>query len=166
VSAPLPGAWRDDTVFAGGPGAPADLPYRRGHFDVADLPAPSGAILAGAGSNVARASVKLLMNQEFGASQFILIALQYVPGGGIKAHDHAFEEAFFFIEGELEANLDGEVHTLGPGDWFWSGVESTHELMNRSDSPVRWLETQAPQPPSRHQFRYRTDWDSLRGPTP
>ena len=165
VSAPLPGAWPDDTLFTDR-GASPDIPYRRGHFDVADFPPPSGAILAGAGSNVGGASVKLLMNQEFGASQFILMALQYVPGGAIKKHDHAFEEGFFFIEGELEANLDGDFRTVGPGDFFWSGVESAHELTNRSDAPVRWLETQAPQPPSRHQFRYRADWDRLREPTP
>jgi quercetin dioxygenase-like cupin family protein len=166
VSAPLPGAWPDDTVFDDGPGATPDVPYRRGHFEAADLPAPSGAILAGAGSNVGGASVKLLMNQDFGTSQFILMALQYVPAGGIKEHDHAFEEGFFFVDGELEADLDGEKHTLGPGDFFWSAVGSAHELTNRSDAPVRWLETQAPQPPPRHQFRYRADWGRLREPTP
>jgi quercetin dioxygenase-like cupin family protein len=42
------------------------------------------------------------------------MALQYVPGGGIKEHDHAFEEGFFIIEGELEGDLDGELHTFGP----------------------------------------------------
>jgi quercetin dioxygenase-like cupin family protein len=163
VSAPLPGAWPDDTVFADGPGASPEVPCRRGHFDVADLPPPSGGILPGSGTNVGGAQVKLLMNQELGTSQFILMALQYVPGGGIKRHDHAFEEGFFFIVGELEADLDGEKHTLRPGDWFWSGVGSAHELTNRSNGPVRWLETQAPQPPSRHQFRYRAHWEALDG---
>ena len=139
------------------------MPYRRGHFDVGDLPEPSGNILAGAGANVGGASVLLLVNQDFGASQFVLMALQYVPGGGIKEHDHAFEEGFFIIEGQLEGDLDGELHTFGPGDYFWSGVGSTHELTNRSDAPVRWLETQAPQPPSRHQFRYLGDWERLAG---
>jgi quercetin dioxygenase-like cupin family protein len=91
------------------------------------------------------------------------MALQYAPGGGIKEHDHAFEEGFFIVEGELEGDLDGELHTFGPGDYFWSGVGSTHELTNRSDAPARWLETQAPQPPTRHQFRYRGDWERLAG---
>ena len=161
ASAPNPGARFEDTVFTDGPGAAPELSYRRGHFDVADLPEPSGDILAGAGANVGGASVRLLVDRDFGASQLVLMALQYVPGGGIKEHDHAFEEGFFFIEGELEADLDGELHTLGPGDYFWSGVGGTHELANRSSAPVRWLETQAPQPPSRHQFRYRGDWERL-----
>lgn len=163
ASAPNPGSGLEDTAFTDGSGAEPELRYRRGHFDVADLPPPSGAILAGAGTNVGGASVKLLVNAEFGASQLILMALQYVPGGSIKEHDHAFEEGFFFIEGQIEVELDGEPHVFGPGDYFWSGVESMHALANRSDAPVRWLETQAPQPPSRHQFRYRADWERLAG---
>ena len=161
VSAPNPGAPFGDTVFTDGAGATPELPYRRGHFDVADLPEPSEAILAGAGTNVGGASVRLLVDAELGASQLILMALRYVPGGAIRAHDHAFEEGFFFLEGAIEAALDDETHTLGPGDYFWSGVGSAHELWNRSDGPVRWLETQAPQPPSRHQFRYVGDWQEL-----
>jgi quercetin dioxygenase-like cupin family protein len=161
VSAPLPEASLEDTVFTDGPGATSETPYRRGHFDVADLPDPSGAILAGAGANVGGASVKLLINTDSGASQFVLMALRYVEGGLIKEHDHAFEEGFFFLEGEIEALLDGETYTLGPGDYCWSSVEGMHALTNRSDAPVRWLETQAPQPPSRHQFRYRNDWQVL-----
>jgi len=27
---------------------------------------------------------------------------------------------------------------------------------------VRWLETQAPQPPARHSYRFAADWDYLR----
>jgi quercetin dioxygenase-like cupin family protein len=161
VSAPNPGASFGDTAFTAGAGAQPEVAHRRGHFDAADLPEPSGAILAGAGSNVGGASVRLLVDAGFGASQLVLMALRYVPGGGIKEHDHAFEEGFFIVEGELEADLDGQRYTFGPGDYFWSGVGGTHELTNRSDAPVRWLETQAPQPPSRHQFRYLGDWQRL-----
>ncbi len=164
VSAPNPGARFVDTVFSESAAATPEVPYCRGHFDAGDLPEPSANILAGAGTNVGGASVLLLVNQDFGASQFVLMALQYVPGGGIKEHDHAFEEGFFIIEGQLEGDLDGEFHTFGPGDYFWSGVGSTHELTNRSDAPVRWLETQAPQPPSRHQFRYLGDWERISSP--
>ena len=161
VTAPLPGSSLYDTAFTDVAGATAEPPYRRGHFDVSDLPEPSGAILAGAGANVGGASVKLLINPDFGASQLILMTLRYVPGGAIKEHDHAFEEGFFFLEGEIEAELDGERYTLGPGDYCWSSVQGMHALTNSSDAPVRWLETQAPQPPPRHQFRYRGDWEAL-----
>jgi quercetin dioxygenase-like cupin family protein len=163
VNAPIPGAALEDTVFSAGAGAEPEVAYRRGSFDVDALPEPSGTLgIAGAGSsNVGGASVRLLVDSELGASQLILMALRYVPGGAIKEHDHAFEEAFFFVEGEIEALLDGETYTLGAGDFCWSSVGSMHALANRSDAPVRWLETQAPQPPRRHQFRYRGDWETL-----
>ncbi len=80
------------------------------------------------------------------------------PGGFIAKHDHAFEEGFFFLAGEIEAELDGETYTLRAGDYCWSGVGSMHALTNRTDLPVRWLETQAPQPPSRYQARFVADW--------
>jgi quercetin dioxygenase-like cupin family protein len=161
VSAPAPGSSLEDTVFSGTAGAQPDSPYRRGHFDVSQLPPPGDNILAGTATNVGGASVRLLVDREFGASALVLMALRYAPGGSIKEHDHAFEEAFFFLEGEIEVLLDGETLTLGPGDYFWSGVGSTHALTNVSDKPVLWLETQAPQPPSRHQFRFRADWERL-----
>jgi quercetin dioxygenase-like cupin family protein len=165
VSAPSPGAQLQDTVFGDAAGASPELAYRRGRFDAADLPEPSEPLgLAGAGSaNVGGASVRMLVDAQFGASQLNLMALRYVAGGSIAEHDHAFEEAFFFVEGEIEALLDGTPYTLRAGDFFWSSVGGMHALENRSDKPVRWLETQAPQPPGRHQFRYRGDWERLAG---
>jgi quercetin dioxygenase-like cupin family protein len=81
-------------------------------------PPPSSAIgLAGFGeANVGAASLKMLIDRELGASQFNLFVVQYGPGGYIKEHDHPFEEAFFFLHGEIEAVLDGETHTLHAGD--------------------------------------------------
>jgi hypothetical protein len=37
-----------------------------------------------------------------------------------------------------------------------------HGFSNPADRPVRWLETQAPQPPARHSYRFTRDWDYLR----
>jgi hypothetical protein len=37
-----------------------------------------------------------------------------------------------------------------------------HEFSNPGPGPVRWLETQAPQPPSRHSYRFARDWTYLR----
>lgn len=151
------------TAFPANGAASVDDGVRRGHFDLAQMPEPSGTIgLAGFdGGNVAGASLCMLVDRELGASQFNLMRLQYVPGGRIAEHDHAFEEAFVFLEGEIEAVLDGETHTLKAGDYCWSGVASMHEFTNRGDRPVRWIETQVPQPPAKHQARFRGDWDRL-----
>jgi quercetin dioxygenase-like cupin family protein len=165
VDAPAPGATMvEDTLFpsdAGGIALP-DVPFRRGRFDEGQLPPPSEPFaLAGTGANVGRASVRVLVGPELGASQLVLMLLQYAPGGFIAEHDHVFEEAFFFLSGEIEAVLEGDTHTLSAGDYFWSGVGSSHALVNRGDVPVRWLETQAPQPPPRHQFRFKADWERV-----
>ena len=64
--------------------------------------------------------------------------VEYAEGGLIKEHDHAFEEAFFFLGGEIEAVLDGTTYRLGPGDYCWSGVGSMHSFANPTAGPVRW----------------------------
>jgi quercetin dioxygenase-like cupin family protein len=161
VSAPQPGAALEDTVFVDDHVLPEGLerPYWRDHFDPAQLPAPSGAILAGFdAANVGGASVKILVGPATGATQLVLMFLQYAPGGFITAHDHAFEEGFFFLEGEIDAELDGVTHTLRSGDYCWSGVGGMHALTNRSGAVVRWLETQVPQPPARYQARFTAEW--------
>ncbi len=167
VSAPQPGGGLDDTVFADADRIPDGLetPYVKGHFDVTSLPEPSSTIgLAGFGAaNVGGAALEILVGPAKGASQLNLMVVQYAPGGYIKRHDHAFEEGFLFLEGEVEAELEGETHTVRAGDYFWSGVGSMHALTNRSDRPVRWLETQVPQPPSRHQARFVADWERYLG---
>ena len=169
VSAPQPGADLADTVFVEGDPPPLELetPYRVGHFDPAELPQPSATLgLAGFGAaNVGGAALQILVGPDSGASQFNLMVVQYAPGGFITPHDHAFEEGFYFLTGEVEAGLDGETHVLSAGDYCWSGVRSMHALTNRSGEPVRWLETQAPQPPPRYQARFVADWERfLAGP--
>ena len=165
VSAPQAGAALEDTVF-GRPGLSSgdvDPPHRRGRFSLDQFPPPSGTLgLPGFGdSNVAGASLKMLVDLALGATQFCLFTPQFVPGGTIKEHDHPFEEAFFFLEGEIEAVLDGRAYTLRAGDYCWTSAGAMHSFANRSEAPVRWLETQVPQPPSRYQARFKGDWQEF-----
>jgi quercetin dioxygenase-like cupin family protein len=162
LAAPQSGAGLDDPAFVGEGGeGERNGTYRRGHFDVSQLPEPSGAIgLAGFGeANVGGAALKMLIERDTGATQFNLFVVQYQPGGFIKEHDHPFEEAFFFVSGKVEALLDGQTYELEAGDYCWSSSGSMHALTNRSDATVRWLETQAPQPPSRYQARFVAEWE-------
>ncbi len=39
---------------------------------------------------------------------------------------------------------------------------ASHAFTNPGPGIVRWLETQAPQPPSRHSYRFARDWEYLR----
>ena len=60
-----------------------------------------------------------------------------------------------FLAGEVEAELDGTTYTLRPGRRRVPGVGSRARLLQRPGTErVRWLETQAPQPPVRHAYRW------------
>ena len=48
-----------------------------------------------------------------------------------------------------------------PGDFGFGGVGAVHEFANPGPGTVRWLETQAPEPPPRHSYRFARDWDYL-----
>ena len=121
--------------------------------------APAGmdiAILAYSGI-----SVKMLVDRTFGADLLTMFTVDYEPGGAAQAHDHPFEETYFFLAGEIEAELDGEHHVFRPGDVVFAGVGSLHGFWNTGSGRVRWIETQAPQPPVRHAYRWVDAWRRL-----
>jgi quercetin dioxygenase-like cupin family protein len=103
-------------------------------------------------------SVKMLVDRVFGAELMTMFTVDYEPGGAAQVHDHPFEETYFFLDGEITAELDGAIHTIRAGDVVFSGVGSTHGFFNSGDGRVRWIETQAPQPPERHSYRWVDHW--------
>jgi quercetin dioxygenase-like cupin family protein len=108
-------------------------------------------------------AVKMLVDQRLDAQLHTMFMVEYEPGGVAHPHDHPLEEAYVILEGEVEAEADGERYLLRPGDAFWTGVGCVHAFYNRTDGHVRWLETQAPQPPARHSYRFNRDWEYLQG---
>lgn len=104
-------------------------------------------------------SVKMMVDSDLGAFLHTMFMVQYVPGGFAGAHDHPFEEAYLFLEGTADAVFDGVPYRFEVGDIAFAGAGSTHEFSNPGPGPVRWLETQAPQPPGRHAYRFGRDWD-------
>jgi quercetin dioxygenase-like cupin family protein len=106
-------------------------------------------------------TLKMLVDQRLDAQLSTMFMVEYQPGGVAQPHDHPLEEAYVILSGEVEALADGERYVLGAGDVFWTGVGCIHAFENTSDRPVRWLETQAPQPPARHSYRFDRDWDYL-----
>jgi quercetin dioxygenase-like cupin family protein len=103
-------------------------------------------------------SVKMLVDRVFGADLLTMFTVDYEPGGAAQAHDHPFEEAYFFLEGEIEGEIDGQTHHLRAGDIVFAGVGSVHGFYNVGKGRVRWIETQAPQPPARHAYRWVPSW--------
>jgi quercetin dioxygenase-like cupin family protein len=106
-------------------------------------------------------AVKMLVDQRLGAHLLTMFMVEYQPGGVAHPHDHPFEEAYYVLDGEVEAVGDGHSYTLRPGDFFWTGVGCVHAFYNRTAARVRWLETSAPQPPRHHSYRFSRDWDYL-----
>ena len=103
-------------------------------------------------------SVKMLVDRVFGAELLTMFTVDYEPGGSAQVHDHPFEEAYFFLDGEVEAEIDGHAHTVRAGDVVFAGVGSAHGFFNTGQGRVRWIETQAPQPPGRHAYRWVDHW--------
>lgn len=106
-------------------------------------------------------SVKMMVDSDLGADLSTMFMVQYEEGGFAGAHDHPLEEAYQFLEGKAEAKFDGVTYELEAGDVAWAGVGCVHEFRNIGDGIVRWLETQAPQPPPRHSYRFARDWSYL-----
>jgi quercetin dioxygenase-like cupin family protein len=106
-------------------------------------------------------TVKMMVDSDLGAQLTTMFMVQYEPQGVAGPHDHPFEETYLFLEGDVEASFDGESYRLGAGDVAWAGVGCVHGFRNVGTGVVRWLETQAPQPPGRHSYRFVRDWDYL-----
>jgi quercetin dioxygenase-like cupin family protein len=107
-------------------------------------------------------TVKMMVDGDLGAQLATMFMVQYEPRGVAGQHDHPLEETYLILEGEVDAVFDGERYRLTPGDAAWAGVGCVHEFSNPGPGIVRWLETQAPQPPARHSYRFARDWNYLR----
>ena len=110
-------------------------------------------------------TVKMMVDSDLGAELTTMFMVQYEPGGVAGPHDHPFEETYLFLAGEADAVFDGQTYRLRAGDAAFAGVGCVHGFTNVGNGPVRWLETQAPQPPGRHSYRFVRDWDYLRSVT-
>ena len=106
-------------------------------------------------------TVKMMVDSDLGAELTTMFMVRYDPDGVAGRHDHPFEETYLFLQGRAEAEFDGQRYELGPGDVAFAGVGCVHGFRNVGTGPLRWLETQAPQPPRRHSYRFARDWDYL-----
>ena len=77
----------------------------------------------------------MLIDRVFGAELLTMFTVDYEPGGSAQQHDHPFEEAYFFLDGECEAELDGTVHTVRAGDVVFAGVGAVHGFYNNGTGP-------------------------------
>ena len=128
-----------------------------GHFDTTQIP-PPGTDRIGAGA-LPGVFLKWMIDEHMGARHHRMLFIEYQPGVSIGLHDHTFEEAYFVLEGEVSATLDGEQYLVKAGDVVWTGVGCIHSFANTSQAAVRWLETFSPQPPAENVFRFMAEWE-------
>ena len=107
-------------------------------------------------------ALKMLVDQRLDAQLHTMFMVEYQPGGVAHPHDHPMEESYVILDGEVDAVGDGKRYTLKKGDVFWTGVGCVHAFYNTSKKTVRWLETQSPQLPARHGYRFSRDWEYFR----
>jgi quercetin dioxygenase-like cupin family protein len=103
-------------------------------------------------------SAKMLIDRTFGADLMTMLMVDCEIGGAAQPHDHPFEETYFLLDGQVEAELDGKTYHLRAGDFVFAGVGSVHGFYNTGTERVRWIGTQAPQPPARHAYRWLASW--------
>jgi mannose-6-phosphate isomerase-like protein (cupin superfamily) len=106
-------------------------------------------------------NVKMMVDTDLGADLSTMFMVHYDPGGFTGPHDHPLEEAYMIVEGEVDAVIGGHEYHMTVGDIAVAGVGCPHQFSNPATVPVRWLETQAPQPPARHSYRFARDWTYL-----
>jgi quercetin dioxygenase-like cupin family protein len=152
-----------DTFFIGGDmtaqsASPDSAAGIIGHFDESQLPRP-GALSEMEGFNpTTGVAIKMFVDRSFGAVHQSLFLIQYMPGAKIDPHDHTFEESYLIVGGSVRATADGKTYDLGVGDAIWTSVGCIHSFENVGSEPVRWIETQAPLPPTKEVFRFERDW--------
>lgn len=105
-------------------------------------------------------TLKMMVDSDLGATLGTLFMVRYEPDGKAGPHDHPLEEAYLVREGEVRATFDGEEFLLTTGDIAWAGVGCVHSFQ-ATGAEVQWLETQAPQMPPRHAYRFVRDWQYL-----
>lgn len=105
--------------------------------------------------------VRMLIDQRVGAKLHTMFVVDYQPSAIAHPHDHPFEETYTFTHGEVHGLIEGKEYVFHPGDVLWCAAGSDHGFEHRGEGLVRWIETQAPQPPSQHSYRFSRDWEYL-----
>jgi uncharacterized cupin superfamily protein len=88
--------------------------------------------------------VKRKLGDHFGLTNFGVNLTSLAPGAiSALAHHHSKQDEFIYVlEGTPTLVLGSEEHLLGPGDCcgFKAGQGVAHQLVNRSESPVSYME--------------------------
>ncbi len=135
-----------------------------GHFSDEQLPPPGNLQMDGYSGDGARLiRQKMMVDRNFGSAHMTMFAVEFAPGGGGGSHHtHPFEESYYFVSGIADCVFEGRSYVVEPGTLCWTSVGAKHQIFTRGDEPVRFIETQTPQPPARQAFRFDSEWRAMR----
>ena len=86
------------------------------------------------------ASTTILLRSEQTGGEISVIENTLVAGSpGPPLHHHAFDEAFYVLDGELTFQVDDELLTAGPGQLAFAPRGVPHTLANRTEQPATYL---------------------------
>jgi quercetin dioxygenase-like cupin family protein len=81
----------------------------------------------------------LLRGEESGGALAIVESTMPAGTPGPPLHSHAFDEAFYVLEGELTFQLDDQLTAAGAGELIFAPRGVPHTLANLAESPARYL---------------------------
>ena len=83
------------------------------------------------GSSTSGTQATTLVGKDTGGKNLTVVNAGIDPGAGLALHIHPdYEEATLVVEGNIEAVLEGETRTLGPGDLLLAPVPTAYESRN------------------------------------
>ena len=85
-------------------------------------------------------SIKMLVDLNLGAELLTMFMVDYEPGGGAKSMTTR-SEAYFFLEGQIEAEIEGEKTSFRKRGRVVCGVGVLHGFFNTSSE--RWLDRES-----------------------
>ena len=82
---------------------------------------------------------RTVIDASTGAAQLALWQEEHLPGFRVPLHRHDCEEIITIIEGGIEAEIDGKVFAMKPGQSILIPAWAAHGFCVTSDYPVRLL---------------------------
>jgi quercetin dioxygenase-like cupin family protein len=92
------------------------------------------------GGSTSGTQATTLVGKDNGGENLTVVNAAIDPGAGLALHVHpGYEEVTLVVEGNIEAILEGETRTLGPGDVMLAPAGAKHTITNQSDKPAKVL---------------------------
>lgn len=83
---------------------------------------------------------RIFQQEKLEAPWHFIEYLEVQPGVTIGEHRHGHnEEIYFIIEGQAQMTVNGQEHTVKPGDFILNRAGWAHAFRNESDQTIKLL---------------------------